>query len=184
LPVTISMMRNAMACAALALALTSVGARGQSVPGPGSQGSAGQARYRAEAVRDAMVVLDEWQSAWTRDDVRALGRLYHKDAMLRLPGQPAGVQGRAAVAELLRSRLPEFGGMELEAVDVEAGDQLLYLFQRYTMASPDSSAGPSALAPLSGTCITVLERDAGSGWRIRSQIFEAPGAVPSAAVAQ
>jgi hypothetical protein len=34
----------------------------------------------------------------------------------------------------------------------------------------------------------VLERDAGSGWRIRSQIFEASGAespvaVPSAAVA-
>ena len=181
------MMRNAMACAALALALTSVGARGQSVPGPGSQGSAEQARYRAEAVRDAMVVLDEWRSAWTRDDVRALGRLYHKDAMLRLPGQPAGVQGRAAVAELLRARLPGLGAMELEALDVEAGDQLLYLFQRYTIASPDGS-DPSALA-LSGTCTTVLERDAGSGWRIRSQIFEAPGAepagaVPSAAVAQ
>jgi ketosteroid isomerase-like protein len=174
-----------MACAALALALTSVGARGQAVPGPGSPGAAEQARYRAEAVRDAMVVLDEWQSAWTRDDVRALGRLYHKDAMVRLPGQPAGVQGRAAVAEMLRARLPELGGVELEAVDLEAGDQLLYLFQRYTIASPDGSADPSAVA-LSGTCTTVLERDAGSGWRIRSQIFEAPGAepAPSAAVAQ
>jgi ketosteroid isomerase-like protein len=183
------MIRNATACAALALALTSVGARGQSVPEPGSPGSAAQARYRAESVHDAMVVLDEWQSAWTRDDLRALGRLYHKDAMVRLPGQPAGVQGRAAVAELLRSRLPELGGMKLEAVDVEAGDQLLYLFQRYTIASPDSSADPSVLAPLSGTCTTVLERDAASGWRIRSQIFDAAGtesarAAPSAAVAQ
>jgi ketosteroid isomerase-like protein len=97
------------------------------------------------------------------------------------------VQGRAAVAELLRSRLPELGGMEIEAVDVAAGDQLLYLFQRYTIAAPEGSADPSALA-LSGTCTTVLERDAGSGWRIRSQIFEAPGAesgaVPSTAVAQ
>jgi ketosteroid isomerase-like protein len=178
-----------MACAAVALALTSAGARGQAVPGPGSQFSAEHARYRAEAVHDAMVMLDEWQSAWTRDDVRALGRLYHKDAMLRLPGQPAGVQGRAAVAELLRGRLPGLGAMELEAVDVEAGDQLLYLFHRYTIASPDGSADPSALAALSGTCTTVLERDAGSGWRIRSQIFEAPGAVsagtvPSAAAAQ
>jgi hypothetical protein len=90
------------------------------------------------------------------------------------------VQGRAAVAELLRSRLPELGGMEIEAVDVEAGDQLLYLFQRYTIASPDGSAEPSALA-LSGTCTTVLERDAGSGWRIRSQIFEASGAEPAGA---
>jgi len=186
--VTISRIRNATACAALALALTSVGARAQAAPEPGSPGAAEQARYRAEAVHDAMVVLEEWQSAWTRDDLRALGRLYHKDAMLRLPGQPAGVQGRAAVAELLRARLPELGGMELEPVDVEAGDQLLYLFQRYTIASPDGSADPSALAARSGTCTTVLERDAGSGWRIRSQIFEAPGAepgaVPAAAVAQ
>jgi ketosteroid isomerase-like protein len=176
------MIRNATACAALALALTSVGARAQAVPGPGSQFSAEHARYRAEAVHDAMVVLEEWQSAWTRDDVRALGRLYHKDVMLRLPGQPAGVQGRAAVAELLRARLPELGAMELEAVDLEAGDQLLYLFQRYTIASPGGSADAAALAALSGTCTTVLERDAGSGWRIRSQIFEASGAEPAVAV--
>ena len=176
-----------MACAAFALALTSVGARAQAVPGQGSPNAAEYARYRAESVREAMVVLSEWQSAWTRDDVRALGRLYHPDALVRLPGQAAGVQGRDAVSELLRAHLSELGGMEVEAIDVEAGDQLLYLFQRYTLAPREGSA---ALA-LSGTCTTVLERATGSsGWRIRSQIFEAAGAetaaasAPAAAVAQ
>lgn len=172
---TIRMFRNTLAGAVLALALVPAGARGQS-----ALSAAENARYQAEATRDAMVMLGEWQNAWTRDDLRTLSRLYGPNALLRLPGEPAAVQGRAQVEELLRSKLPAFGEMEVETIDIEVGDQLLYLFQRYTIA-PADAAGPAALA-LSGNCTTVLERDAG-GWRIRAQTFEAPAAASSAGTA-
>jgi ketosteroid isomerase-like protein len=168
------MFRNTLAGAALCLALAPAGAHAQS-----ALSASENARYRAEATRDAMTMLGEWQSAWTRDDLRTLSRLYDADALLRLPGEPAAVQGREKVEEALRARLPAFGGMEVETVDVEVGDRLLYLLQRYTIA-PAGAAGPSALA-LSGNFTTVLERDA-RGWRIRAQTFEAP-AEGSAAVA-
>lgn len=167
------MFRNTLAGAALVLALTPAGARAQS-----ALSAVENARYRAEASRDAMTMLGQWQNAWARDDVSTLARLYDPDALLRLPGQPAAVQGRAEVEKLLRARLPAFGGLEVETIDVEVGGQLLYLFQRYTIAP---AAGASALA-LSGNFTTVLERDA-SGWRIRAQTFEAPAAAASAGTA-
>jgi ketosteroid isomerase-like protein len=160
------MFRNTLAGAALCLALAPAGARAQS-----ALSASEAARYRAEATRDAMTMLGEWQNAWSRDDLRALSRLYDPNALLRLPGEPAAVQGREAVAEALRARLPALGRVEVETVDVEVGDRLLYLLQHYTFA-PADAAGHSALA-LSGNCTTVLERDA-SGWRIRAQTFEAP----------
>jgi ketosteroid isomerase-like protein len=176
------MVRNTLAGAVLAPARAPGGARGQAAPGPGSLSASENARYRAEAARDAMVMLGQWQNAWTRDDVRTLSRLYDADALLRLPGQPAAVQGRAAVEELLRARLPAFGSMEVETIDVEVGDELLYLFHRYTIAPPGNAAsGPAAL--FAGNCTTVLERDANSGWRIRAQTFEPPAAPPAAASA-
>jgi len=171
------MVRNTLAGAALALALIPAGARAQS-----ALSTAENARYRAEASRDAMTMLGEWQNAWTRDDVRTLLRLYDPDALLRLPGQAAAVQGREAVEELLRGRLPALGGMEVETIDVEVGGQLLFLFQRYSIAPTAGAAGSSALA-LSGNITTVLERDANNGWRIRAQTFEAPAAGSAAAAA-
>ena len=171
------MFRNTLAGAALVLALTPAGARAQS-----ALSAVENARSRAEATRDAMTMLGQWQSAWTRDDVRTLSRLYDPDALLRLPGQPAAVQGRAAVEELLRARLPALGGLEVETIDVEVGGQLLYLFQRYTIAPAAGAAGAPTLA-LSGNVTTVLERDSSNGWRIRAQTFEAPGAGSSAAAA-
>ncbi|MFL5542233.1 MAG: YybH family protein [Longimicrobiaceae bacterium] len=172
---TTRMVRNTLAGAALCLALAPAGARAQS-----ALSASESARYRAEATRDAMTMLGEWQNAWTRDDLRTLSRLYDPNALLRLPGQPAAVQGREAVEGALRARLATFGRMEVETLDVEVGDRLLYLLQRYTIA-PADAAGPSALA-LSGNVTTVLERDA-SGWRIRAQTFEAPAAGSSAAAA-
>lgn len=169
------MFRNTLAGAALCVALVPAGARAQS-----ALSASVTARYRAEATRDAMTMLGEWQNAWTRDDLRTLSRLYDPNALLRLPGQPAAVQGREAVEGALRARLPAFGKMEVETVDVEVGDRLLYLLQRYTIA-PADAAGSSTLA-LSGNFTTVLERDA-SGWRIRAQTFEAPGAGSSASAA-
>ena len=169
------MFRNTLAGAALCMVLAPAGAHAQS-----ALSASESARYRAEATRDAMTMLGQWQNAWTRDDLRTLSRLYDPNALLRLPGQPAAVQGRAAVEELLRARLPAFGGMEVETVDVEVGDRLLYLLQRYTLA-PGDAAGSPALA-LSGNVTTVLERDA-SGWRIRAQTFEAPAGGLSAAAA-
>ena len=171
------MVRNTLAAsAALALVLAPAGARAQS-----ALSATENARYRAEATRDAMTMLGQWQNAWTRDDVRTLSRLYDPEALLRLPGQPAAVQGREAVEQLLRARLPAFGTLEVETVDVEVGGQLLYLFQRYSIA-PADAARPSALA-LSGNVTTVLERDASTGWRIRAQTFEAPAAAASTAAA-
>jgi ketosteroid isomerase-like protein len=175
------MVIDTLAGAVLALALTSGAVRGQSAPGAGSVSASEHARYRGEATRDAMGMLAQWQTAWTRDDVRTLSRLYDPNALLRLPGQAAAVQGRAAVEELLRTRLPAFGRIEVETIDVEVGGRLLYLFQRYTIAPADAS-GPASLA-LSGNCTTVLERDSNSGWRIRAQTFEAPAGAARAGAA-
>src|SRR3954463_8653788 len=132
-------MSRSSVVSALLLVFASAGAVRAQVPGAVNHAADERAAYRAVAMRDAMVMLGDWQNAWIRDDLRSLSRLYDQDAMVRLPGA-AEVQGRAKLAELLRDRLPQLGRVELLPVDARVGGELLYLFQRYTIAPPDEAS--------------------------------------------
>ena len=151
-------------------------ARAQAVPVPYNNAAEGRSRFRAEAMREAMILLGEWRTAWESHDARALSRLYNNNALLLLPGRAAPLQGRAAIEEALRTELPRLGGIQFRLVDSEAGDQMLYLFQEFTIAP--GSAGPSSGTPavntggLVGNTTILLERDGGGGFKIRAQTFQ------------
>ncbi|HEV7588628.1 MAG TPA: nuclear transport factor 2 family protein [Longimicrobium sp.] len=185
--------RRAFAAAVLCVA-GHAGAAAQSVPGvPPGDAAADRVRYRAEAMREATVMLGNWRNAWTRDDFAALEAFYLPDALLLFPGQAAPAQGTAEVRAVLAARLRTVGRVDLQPVDASVGDDMLYLYQRYAIAKDPGDGGVSDEPALAGTATTVLQR-VGGRWKIRAQVFsagplEAGGALlrqgaPSAARAQ
>lgn len=147
-------------------------ARAQTVPVPYNNAAEGRSRFRAEAMREAMILLGDWRAAWENHDARALARIYHNNALLVLPGRVAPLQGRAAIEEALRAELPHLGGIQFRLVDSEAGDQMLYLFQEFTIAPGDTSGATTAnTGGLVGSTTILLERDGGGGFKIRAQTF-------------
>jgi ketosteroid isomerase-like protein len=149
-------------------------ARAQTVPVPYNNAAEGRQRFRAEAMREAMILLGDWRAAWESHDARALARLYHNNALLLLPGRVAPLQGRAAIEEALRTELPRLGGIQFRLVDSEAGDQMLYLFQEFTIAPGEGASGaaPAANGGLVGITTILMERDGGGGFKIRAQTFQ------------
>jgi ketosteroid isomerase-like protein len=172
-PMTARAFRRAFAAAALSLA-AHAGAAAQSVPGV-LQGDApaNRVRYRAEAMREATVMLGNWRNAWTRDDFAALEAFYLPDALLQFPGQAAPAQGTAEVRAVLEARLRTVGRVELQSVDASVGDDMIYLHQRYALATDPGDGGVSDEPALAGTATTVLQRDGGGRWKIRAQVFNA-----------
>lgn len=164
-------IRSILFAGALLAPFAASEARAQAVPVPYNNAAEGRQRFRAEAMREAMILLGEWRTAWESHDARALARIYHGNALLVLPGRTAPLQGRAAIGEALRTELPRLGSIQFRLVDSEVGDQMLYLFQEFTIA-PASNAVPAAnTTGLVGTTTIVLERDAGGGFKIRAQTF-------------
>jgi ketosteroid isomerase-like protein len=157
------------------------GAAAQSVPGV-LQGDApaSRVRYRAEAMREATVMLGNWRNAWTRDDFASLEAFYLPDALLMFPGQAVPAQGTAEVRALLEARLRTVGRVDLQPVDASVGDDMIYLYQRYAIAVDPGDGNVSDEPALAGTATTVLQRDGGR-WKIRAQVFSAgplePGGV-------
>jgi ketosteroid isomerase-like protein len=174
--------RTLLASAALLLPLAAAPARAQTVPIPNNQASEARQRFRAESMRDAMILLGEWRTAWESHDAHALARYYDRQALLLLPNSGAPLQGRAAIEEGLRAQLPRLGSIQFRLVDSEVGDQLLYLFQEFTLRPGTDAAGAAAAPASAGSSLLVLERDTGGDWRIRVQTFHVTPATGEPAV--
>lgn len=175
-------LRSILLAGALLAPFAASHARAQATPLPINNAPEARQRFRAEAMREAMILLGEWRTAWESHDARALARQYDRNALLVLPGRAAPLQGRAAIEEALRSELPRLGSIQLRLVDNEVGDGMLYLFQEFTIGpSPDAATGatPAANTTLKGNTTILLERDAGGGYKIRAQTFQVE---PTAAV--
>lgn len=157
-------IRAAAAAAALLVPLAAAPARAQVPLIPDAGGSAESQRYRAEAMQQATETLTAWRTAWAADDVRALLRLYDRNAMLVLPDGGAPSQGAAAIQQALQATLPKLGAVELGVVDAAVDDHLLYIYQRYVVDAAPGGTGST------GTATLVMQRDGGH-WRIRAQIF-------------
>ena len=174
--------RRVLVLAALAVAGHAGAAVAQSVPGvPPGDAAGDRVRYRGEAMREATVMLGNWRNAWTRDDFAALEAFYLPDALLLFPGQPAPAQGTAEVRATLEARLPAVGRVELQLVDASVGDDMLYLYQRYAVATDPGDGAVSYEPALAGTATTVLQRDRGQ-WKIRAQVFSAGPLEPGGAL--
>jgi ketosteroid isomerase-like protein len=169
------------ALAAAALLVSFAPARAQS-PIPDTNTSVEGVRVRAEAMQGATETLNAWRTAWERDDVGTLMRLYQKDALLVLPGGAAPLQGAPAIEQALRANLPHVGLIELGTVDAAVDDHLLYLYQRFIVAPGSDATGAATGQGQTGTATLVMQRE-GSRWKIRAQIFspEQPSAQASAA---
>lgn len=172
--------RSILLAAALLAPLAAAPARAQSVPVPINNAAEARQRFRAEAMRDAMILLGEWRTAWENGDARAVARQYDRNALLLLPGRAAPLQGRAAIEEALRAELPRLGSIQFRLVDSEVGDQLLYLFQEFTL-QPSGATPAASAAPVAGKTTFLLERDAGGGFKIRAQMFQVDPAAPEPA---
>jgi ketosteroid isomerase-like protein len=159
-------IRSLLIAAAMVAPLAAAPARAQTVPVPINNAAEGRQRYRAEAMREAMVLLGEWRTAWESGDARGVARQYDRNALLVLPGSTTPIQGRGAIEDALKLELPRLGPIQFRLVDSEVGDQMLYLFQQFTL-QPNGAA-----APVAGKTTFVLERDAGGGFKIRAQMFQ------------
>jgi ketosteroid isomerase-like protein len=149
---------------ALLLPLAAVPARAQAVPVPLNNAAEARQQFRAQSMREAMILLGEWRTAWESQDLRALARQYDRDALLVLPRAGSPLQGRAAIESALRAELSHLGSIQLQLVDSEVGDGLLYLFQDFTLSPPQGT-------PTVGSSTLVLARDGGGDWKIRAQTF-------------
>jgi ketosteroid isomerase-like protein len=173
-----------IASAALLLPFVAAPARAQTVPVPINNAAEGRQRFRAESMREAMILLGAWRTAWESHDARALARQYDRRALLVLPNSAAPLQGRDAIEEALRTQLPQMGSIQFRLVDSEVGDQLLYLYQEFTLSPPaPDAAGTPPQAATAGTTLLVLERDTGGDWKIRAQTFHTAPAGATTATA-
>jgi ketosteroid isomerase-like protein len=174
--------RTLIASAALLLPFVAAPARAQSVPVPINNAAEARQRFRAESMREAMILLGAWRTVWESHDARTLARQYDRRALLVLPNSAAPLQGRDAIEEALRSQLPQMGSIQFRLVDSEVGDQLLYLYQEFTLSPPaPDAAGTPPQPATAGTTLLVLERDAGGDWKIRAQTFHTASVAATAA---
>jgi ketosteroid isomerase-like protein len=190
-------LRRALAAAALGVAAHAGALGAQTMPGVHVDPEGDRVRFHGEAMRSVTVMLGNWRNAWTRDDFAALQEFYSPNALLLFPGQATPAQGTAEIRAVLQQRLRTLGRVELQLVDVSVGDDMLYLYQRYAIATDPGGDAVSDEPALAGTATTVLQRFDGR-WKIRAQVFSegpleagaallrqgsttmAPGAVPPA----
>jgi len=166
--------------AVLLLSLAVHAAAQRTTPLPVNNAPADRQRYRTEAMNEAMFLLGNWQSDWTQDNARAVAGHYAPEALLVLPGRSDPVRGSAAIAQRLAETLPAMGRIELQLVDAQVGDDMLWLVHRYAVAAPAEAADLSTPPVYAGHVSTLLQRDPGGRWRIRAHVF-APGPVAAGA---
>jgi uncharacterized protein (TIGR02246 family) len=163
--------RGALAIAALLVPLAAAPARAQAgiIPSQNNDLSPDVMRFRAAAMQDATLTLNNWRTAWEQDNVDQLMRLYQRDALLVLPGATTPSQGAQAIEQALQQNLPKMGNIVWRVVDAAVDDHLLYIYQRYVVEPvPGDTASEPAVQ--SGTATLVMQRE-GRNWRIRAQIF-------------
>lgn len=161
---------RAFAAAALGVAAHAGALHAQTMPGVHVDPVGDRVRFRGEAMNAATVMLGNWRNAWTRDDFAALAGFYALNALLLFPGQETPAQGTAEVRAALEARLRSVGRVDLQLVDVSVADDMLYLYQRYAVATDPGGDAVSDEPAFAGTATTVLQRD-GDRWKIRAQVF-------------
>ena len=161
---------RALGAAALGVVAHAGSLRAQTLPGVHVDPVGDRVRFRGEAMRSATVMLGNWRNAWTRDDFATLEGFYSPNALLLFPGQATPAQGTAEVRTALQGRLRTLGRVELQLVDVSVADDILYLYQRYAVATDPGDDAVSDEPALAGTATTVLQRFDGV-WKIRAQVF-------------
>ncbi|MFL5542234.1 MAG: DUF4440 domain-containing protein [Longimicrobiaceae bacterium] len=172
---------RALAAAVLGVAAHAGVLHAQPLPGVHVDPDGDRVRYRGEAMRSATVMLGNWRNAWTRDDFAALEGFYSPNALLLFPGQATPAQGTAEVRAALQGRLRTLGRVELQVVDASVADDMLYLYQRYAVATDPGGNAVSDEPALAGTATTVLQRFDGR-WKIRAQVFSAGPLEPGGAL--
>src|SRR3954452_10171889 len=108
--------RPVLLAAALAAPLAASHARAQTIPVPLNNAAEARQRFRAATMREAMILLGEWRTAWERHDARAVARQYDRNALLLLPGLAAPLHGPAASEEALIGTLPRLGSIQFRLV--------------------------------------------------------------------
>lgn len=143
----------------------------QAVPGISNEEHGAEIRrYRSEALTAANATLGEWQTAWARDDLRALTSFYASDALLLLPGDVEPVQGRAAIEGRLGEYLPGSGAVHLALHDGAVGGSLVYVYGKFYAATTAGAGGDAFSKGGSGTYTAIIQQS-GREWRIRAQFF-------------
>ena len=161
-----SRMESKQLIAACGLGLALLGsppAHAQHVPGIDRITQPQAREDRANLLREANRTLGEWQSAWARNDVRAVARLYAENAFLRMPNGTQ-LQGRNAIGKMLSDSLAELGSFNLGLADAEPGD-MVYISGPFIYSDPDP------LRPPVTGLHTVVLRFTGGSFKIRAQIF-------------
>jgi len=163
--------RFLLLAAALVAPLAAAPARAQAVPVPINNAAEARQQFRAQAMREAMILLGDWRTAWESSDARALARQYDRNALLVLPGRTTPAQGRAAIEEALKAELPRLGSIQFQLVDSEVGDQMIYLYQSFTLRPAGATTVANA-GTVTGKTTFLLERDPGGGLKIRAHMFQ------------
>lgn len=142
----------------------------QGIPGNSTSViSQNRAEYFA-AVLDAInEVVDDWQSAWTEDDVDRLVGLYTPDAVV-LTAEGQVLRGAPSISDFFATHLGEVGGMRATTVDFDASGEMAVVYARTRPASGEAGSDGA------GALLTVYVQEGGD-WRIRSQSFHAGGTV-------
>ena len=118
-------------------------------------------RPTAARYRSANYLLNQVQVAW-RSDTTALFALFTPNALVRLPGQPAGVSGSKARQEL-SDILNSTGDLRLATLDYEGAGRMGVLIGQYYL---ELNGGGAA----TGYFALVLVGD-GDDWKVRSLVF-------------
>lgn len=147
------------ACALLVLLMAPRVAVGQ----PGGRLESAPAHrdaVRAEAYAGVAYAFATWQDAWNSGDVEALARVYHDDAVARLPGQ-AFVNGKRGLVTSLPDALSDHPRLLMTDLDFESDGVTASVVSRYAF---ERGAPPAGIV----TSVLVLGRN---GWRFRVQVF-------------
>lgn len=131
--------------------------------------SQNRAEYFATVLDAINEVVEDWQSAWTEDDVDRLVGLYTPDAVV-VTSEGRVLRGVGSISDFFRRHLEKVGGVRATTVDFDASGEMAVVYARMRPHSA-SPSGSSA-----GVLLTVYVQESG-GWRIRSQSFHSGGAV-------
>ena len=125
--------------------------------------------YLSSAYAGAKQVLADWQEQHRKNDAEKLARLFTDDGLFS-PTEGWYVQGRTALVDTMRLRIPRIQNYHATVIDFTASGGLAYNLGR---RSYHRLGG--AEADVSGTYIMVLYLD-GRRWKIRSYV-ERPAAI-------
>ena len=158
----IALVAAAAAVLALAAPLTAQ-APGDELP-PSMARARGE--YLSRTYTDVKQMLVDWQDLHQKNDAVKLGKLFTDDGLFS-PVEGWYVQGRAALVDSMRLRIPRIQGYHSSLIDFTASGGLAYFLGRMSYRRQDGAG-----VDVTGTFVMVLYLD-GRHWKIRSYIERA-----------